>query len=67
MNIKPQKTGELTKLGELIEDMSVAMLTTFNEAEDMSSRSSPSLVSSPVFWGLIFISSSLFLKQFLTL
>ena len=35
MNIKPQKTGELTKLGELIEDMSVAMLTTFNEAEGM--------------------------------
>ena len=35
MKIKPQKTGELTKLGELIEDMSVAMLTTFNEAEDM--------------------------------
>ena len=28
MNIKPQKTDELTKLGELIEDMSVAMLTT---------------------------------------
>ena len=35
MKIKPQKTGELTKLGELIEDMSVAMLTTFNEAEGM--------------------------------
>ena len=35
MKIKPQKTGELTKLGELIEDMSVAILTTFNEAEDM--------------------------------
>ena len=35
MKIKPQKTGELTKLGELIEDMSVAMLTTFNDAEGM--------------------------------
>ena len=35
MNIKPQKTGELTKLGELIEDMSIAMLTTFNDAEGM--------------------------------
>lgn len=33
MNIKTQKTGELTRLGELIKDMSVAMLTTFNEAE----------------------------------
>ena len=33
MNIKPQKTEELTKLGELIEDMSVAMLTTFDVAE----------------------------------
>lgn len=33
MNIKPQKTGELTKLAELIEDMSVAMLTTFDNAE----------------------------------
>ena len=35
MKIKTQKTGELTKLGELIEDMSVAMLTTFNDAEGM--------------------------------
>ena len=35
MNIKPQKTHELTKLGELIADMSVAMLTTFNDAEGM--------------------------------
>lgn len=35
MNIKSQKTAELTKLGELIEDMSVAMLTTFNDAEGM--------------------------------
>lgn len=35
MNIKPQKTEELIKLGALIEDMSVAMLTTFNEAEGM--------------------------------
>lgn len=33
MKIKPQATGELTKLGELIEDMSVAMLTTFEDAE----------------------------------
>ena len=33
MNIKPQKTGELTRLGELIKDMSVAMLTTYNDAE----------------------------------
>ena len=35
MNIKPQKTDELTKLGELIEDMSVAMLTTFEEEEGL--------------------------------
>ena len=35
MKITPQKTGELTKLGELIEDISVAMLTTFNDAEGM--------------------------------
>lgn len=35
MKIKPQKTGELSKLGELIEDMSVAMLTTFNDAEGL--------------------------------
>lgn len=33
MNIKPQKTVELTKLGELIGDMSVAMLTTFDDQE----------------------------------
>ena len=33
MKIMPQATGELTKLGELIEDMSVAMLTTFEEAD----------------------------------
>ena len=33
MKIMPQKTGELTRLGELIKDMSVAMLTTFNDAE----------------------------------
>ena len=38
MKIKPQKTGELTKLGELIEDMSVAMLTTFNDAEGMLAK-----------------------------
>lgn len=35
MNIKPQKTDDLIKLGELIENMSVAMLTTFNDAEGM--------------------------------
>ena len=35
MKIKPQKTGELTELGELIEDMSVATLTTFDGAEGM--------------------------------
>ncbi len=34
MNIKPQKTGELTSLGELIQDMSVAMLTTFEDADE---------------------------------
>ena len=33
MNIKPQKTAEQTQLGELIKDMSVAMLTTFDEEE----------------------------------
>ena len=35
MKIKPQKTGELTKLGELVEDMSVVMLTTFEEEEGL--------------------------------
>ncbi len=35
MNIKPQKTDELTKLGELIEGMSVAMLTTFEDEENL--------------------------------
>lgn len=35
MNIKPQKTHELTKLGELIEEMSVTMLTTFEEEEGL--------------------------------
>ncbi len=35
MNVELQKTSDLTKLGELIKDMSVAMLTTFNGAEDM--------------------------------
>jgi general stress protein 26 len=35
MKIKPQKTAELTKLGELIEGMSIAMLTTFNDAEGL--------------------------------
>lgn len=35
MNIKPQKSDELIKLGELIEAISVAMLTTFNEKEGM--------------------------------
>ena len=35
MNIKPQKNDKLTKLGELIEDMSVAMLTTFEEEEGL--------------------------------
>ena len=34
MNIKPQATGELTKLGELIEDMRIAMLTTFEDDEE---------------------------------
>lgn len=33
MNIKHQKTNELSKLGELIEDMSVAMLTTIDSAD----------------------------------
>ena len=33
MKVMPQATGELTKLGELIEDMSIAMLTTFEEDE----------------------------------
>ena len=35
MNIKPQKTAEQTQLGELIKDMSVAMLTTFDEEESL--------------------------------
>ena len=33
MNIKSQKTAEQTQLGEMIKDMSVAMLTTFDEVE----------------------------------
>ena len=33
MKIKPQKTAEQTKLGDMIKDMSVAMLTTFCEEE----------------------------------
>lgn len=43
MNIKPQKTAELTKLGVLIEDMSIAMLTTFetNEQALMSRPMAP--------------------------
>ena len=43
MKIMPQATGELTKLGELVEDMKVAMLTTFEEAEQalMSRPMSP--------------------------
>ena len=40
MNIKPQATGELTKLGELIEDMRIAMLTTF-EDDDQALMSRP--------------------------
>lgn len=35
MHIKSQRTAELTKLGELIEDIHTAMLTTFNDAEGM--------------------------------
>ncbi len=35
MNIKPQKTEALIKLGELIEEMSVAMLTTFEVEEGL--------------------------------
>ena len=43
MKIKPQATGELTKLGELIADMRVAMLTTFEDDEQalMSRPMSP--------------------------
>jgi general stress protein 26 len=35
MKIKPQKTAELTKLGGLLEDTSVAMLTTFGEEDGL--------------------------------
>ena len=35
MNIKPQKTAEQMQLGEMIKDMSVAMLTTFDEEEGL--------------------------------
>lgn len=38
MNIKPQKTEELAQLSELIEDMSVCMLTTIDDADAMVSR-----------------------------
>ena len=43
MNIKPQKTAEQTKLSELIEDMRIAMLTTYEDAESalMSRPMSP--------------------------
>ena len=43
MKIMPQATGDLTKLGELIEGMSTAMLTTFEEDEQalMSRPMSP--------------------------
>ena len=40
MKIKPQKTAELTKLGALIEDMSTAMLTTF-ETDEQALMSRP--------------------------
>ena len=40
MKIKPQKTTDLTKLGALIGDMSIAMLTTF-EAEEQALMSRP--------------------------
>ena len=35
MNIKSQKSAEQTQLGEMIKDMSVAMLTTFDEEEGL--------------------------------
>ena len=38
MKIHPQSTPELVKLGELIEDMSVAMLTSLNESDSMDSK-----------------------------
>lgn len=38
MKIKPQKTQELTHLGELIEDMRVCMLTTIDDADSMVAR-----------------------------
>jgi general stress protein 26 len=43
MKVMPQASSESTKLGELIQDMSVAMLTTFDDAEQalMSRPMSP--------------------------
>ena len=38
MNVKPQKTEELTQLGELIEDISVCMLTTIDDANALVSK-----------------------------
>jgi general stress protein 26 len=38
MKIQTQNTPEQIKLGELVEDMSVAMLTTFNDAGLLDSR-----------------------------
>lgn len=38
MKIQTQKTPQQIKLGELIEDMTVAMLTTFNDAGLLDSR-----------------------------
>lgn len=38
MNIKPQNKEELTRLGELIEDTSVCMLTTIDDVDSMVSR-----------------------------
>lgn len=38
MNVKPQKTEELTQLGELIEDIPVCMLTTIDDTNALVSK-----------------------------
>ena len=62
MNIKPQKNNESTKLGELIETISVAMLTAF-DSDDHSLKCRPmspreSVWSRGAIWFLIDPSST---------
>lgn len=47
MKLQPQATAELSKLGELIEDMPVAMLTTQDASGDLVSRPMTALEMDP--------------------